>query len=43
MRMDFEGVISHGIPEKMTIDVSGTIAARIESYNQEHEAGIEVC
>ena len=32
----------HGAPEKITIDKSGANAAAIESYNQEHEADIEI-
>jgi putative transposase len=31
-----------GTPEKITIDKSGTNTAAIESYNTEHEAGIEI-
>ena len=32
----------HGTPEKITIDKSGANTAAIESYNTEHEAGIEI-
>lgn len=31
----------HGAPEKITIDKSGANTAAIESYNEEHNAGIE--
>jgi putative transposase len=32
----------NGTPEKITIDKSGANTAAIESYNTEHEAGIEI-
>ncbi len=32
----------NGIPEKITIDKSGANTAAIESYNKDHEAGIEI-
>jgi transposase-like protein len=32
----------HGVPEKITIDKSGANTAAIESYNTEHETGIEI-
>lgn len=32
----------NGTPEKITIDKSGANTAAIESYNAEHEAGIEI-
>ncbi|MGA8172702.1 MAG: IS6 family transposase, partial [Methylocystis sp.] len=31
-----------GVPEKITIDKSGANTAAIESYNEEHEADIEI-
>jgi putative transposase len=32
----------NGVPEKITIDKSGANTAAIESYNTDHEAGIEI-
>ncbi|MGA8172901.1 MAG: IS6 family transposase [Methylocystis sp.] len=32
----------HGVPKKITIDKSGANTAAIESYDQEHEADIEI-
>ncbi len=32
----------NGAPEKITIDKSGANTAAIESYNKDHEAGIEI-
>jgi len=32
----------HGVPQKVTIDKSGANTAAVESYNTEHDAGIEI-
>jgi len=32
----------HGVPKKITIDKSGANMAAIESFNEEHEADIEI-
>ncbi len=32
----------HGVPKKITIDKSGANTAAIESFNEEHEADIEI-
>ena len=37
-----EAIGQNGTPEKITIDKSGANTAAIESYNTEHEAGIEI-
>jgi putative transposase len=37
-----QAIRHHSIPEKITIDKSGTNTAAIEHYNAEHEAGIEI-
>ena len=42
MRFLRKAIGHQGTPEKITIDKSGANAAAIESYNQEHEADIEM-
>ena len=34
--------LHQNLPEKITIDKSGANTAALESYNAEHEAGIEI-
>ncbi len=42
-RAFFERTIdAHGVPETITIDKSGANTAAVESYNTEHNAGIEL-
>ena len=37
-----QAIGQNGVPEKITIDKSGANTAAIESYNTDHEAGIEI-
>ena len=37
-----QAIGQNGMPEKITIDKSGANTAAIESYNTDHEAGIEI-
>ena len=38
-----QAIRHHGIPEKITIDKSGTNTAAIEHYNAEHEGAVAFC
>jgi putative transposase len=42
LRFLCKAVGQNGTPEKITIDKSGANTAAIESYNNDHEAGIEI-
>ncbi len=37
-----KAIDEYSVPEKITIDKSGSNTAAIESYNAEHEADIEI-
>ncbi len=42
LRLLRQAIGQNGTPEKITIDKSGANTAAIESYNTDHEAGIEI-
>jgi transposase-like protein len=42
LRFLHKAIRHHGVPEKITLDKSGTNAAALDSYNEAHESAIEI-